>query len=84
MNRCKENKEETCKSYPLCYGCNFFEKPTNYDRIRNMSVEKFAAQLLIKFDSEMGIYETDASVFNTYGEALKAKIKWLETEVSDE
>lgn len=49
-----------------------------------MSVEKFAAQLLIKFDSEMGIYETDASVFNTYGEALKAKIKWLETEVSDE
>lgn len=57
---------------------------TNYDRIKNMSVEEFAAQLIIKFDSEMGIYETDASVKNTYGEALKAKIKWLETEVSDE
>ena len=56
---------------------------TNYEHIKSMSVEKFA-QLLIKFDSEMGIYETDASVFNTYDEALKAEIKWLESEVSDE
>ena len=45
MSNCKENKEEICKSYPLCYGCNSFEKPTNYDRIRNMSVEEMAVFL---------------------------------------
>ena len=53
MSNCKENKEEICKSYPLCYGCNSFKKPTNYDRIRNMSVEEIANMMFKLSDCEI-------------------------------
>lgn len=42
MERCIENAESHCKSYPRCYGCNSFRKPTNADRIRAMSDEELA------------------------------------------
>ena len=41
-NKCTENAEQTCRSYPLCYGCNAFRNPTNYDSIRNMSIDEMA------------------------------------------
>lgn len=41
-NKCIENAEQRCKSYPNCYGCGAYRKPTNYDRIRKMSVEEMA------------------------------------------
>lgn len=42
MERCIENAEGHCKSYPRCYGCNMFREPTNADRIRAMSDEELA------------------------------------------
>ena len=45
MERCIENAEGHCKSYPRCYGCNMFREPTNADRIRAMSDEELAAFL---------------------------------------
>ena len=42
MERCMENAESHCKSYPRCYGCNAFRNPTNADRIRSMSDEELA------------------------------------------
>lgn len=42
MERCMENAESHCKSYPHCYGCNAFRNPTNADRIRHMSDEELA------------------------------------------
>lgn len=46
MERCIENAESHCKSYPRCYGCNMFREPTNADRIRAMSDEELAVFLL--------------------------------------
>lgn len=31
---CKENAQLRCDSYPHCYGCNAYENPTNFDRIK--------------------------------------------------
>ena len=32
---CKEHAESRCDCYPhLCYGCNAFANPTNFDRIK--------------------------------------------------
>ena len=42
MERCIENAESHCKSYPRCYGCGAFRNPTNADRIRVMSDEELA------------------------------------------
>ena len=42
MERCIENAENHCKSYPRCYGCGAFRTPTNADRIRSMNDEELA------------------------------------------
>lgn len=46
MERCIENAESHCKSYPRCYGCNAFRNPTNADRIRAMSDAELAKWLV--------------------------------------
>ena len=43
---CKEHAESRCDCYPnLCYGCNAFVNPTNFDRIKrkifDMTIEEF-------------------------------------------
>jgi hypothetical protein len=43
---CSEHEEWKCGNYPhLCYGCNAFANPTNFDRIKyevlRMDMEKF-------------------------------------------
>ena len=43
---CKEHAESKCDCYPYhCYGCNAFENPTNFDRIKHsilkMNMEEF-------------------------------------------
>ena len=43
--KCMEKEEHTCKSYPNCNGCNAYRKPTNYDRLMNMSIEELAELL---------------------------------------
>ena len=61
---------------------------TNYDRIRNMSVEEMANFLLdIGFDYEYGDYVTGSNeryADYDYEKALAEEIKWLESEVESE
>lgn len=43
---CKEHAESRCDCYPnLCYGCNAFVNPTNFDQIKRniaeMDIDKF-------------------------------------------
>lgn len=80
MNKCKENKEQTCNSYPLCYGCNSFEKPTNYDRIRNMSVEEMAEWLA--YSNLKQCKKDFLKCIKTT--CLNCQKEWLESEVSED
>ena len=63
-------------------------KQTNYDRIRNMSVEEMAEFLLdTRYDYEYTDYVTGSDKrFPTYAyeKALAEEIKWLESEVESE
>ena len=65
-----------------------FEKPkTNYDRIRNMSVEEMAEFLLdISYDNEyMDWVTSNGELFADYHykKALAEEIKWLECEATE-
>ena len=77
--RCVENAESQCKSYPNCYGCNSFRKPTNYDRIRNMSIEEMADYICHNYKCRKCDWE-----HNTCSSKCVEGIKrWLETEVAE-
>lgn len=46
---CKEHAEQRCDCYPnLCYGCNAFKNPTNFDRIK-YNIFKMDIDELIEF-----------------------------------
>ena len=64
------------------------KKQTNYDRIRNMSVEELAKFLLdVRWDYEYSEYVTGSGErFADYHfeKALAEEIKWLESEVDTE
>lgn len=42
LSYCVNHLESTCNSWPLCYGCNNFMNPTNYDKIIKMRPEELA------------------------------------------
>ena len=65
---CMHPLRNTCNDWPLCYGCTLFKNPTQYDRIRAMSIEEmahFIAEIVsenteissIKSDGEIGILQ---------------------------
>lgn len=58
------------------------EPTTNYDRIRNMSVEEMA-QLFV-YCNDFHSFSTSNGTYDRFDEALKAEIEWLMKEVSDE
>lgn len=75
------------ETFPEVGGCPAHRKPTNYDRIRNMSVEEMAAFLLdVGYDNEYDEWvTTNKEYFGYYQEqkALSEEIKWLESEVTE-
>ena len=88
--RCVDNAESHCKSYPNCCGCNSFRKPTNYDRIRNMSVEemakiipKFLMAHLNKYGKALGLDEVIPTK-DEMKETEKEWKQWLEREVDND
>lgn len=88
MSNCKDNKEESCKSYPLCYGCNAFQNPTYYDLIRSMSVAEMA-EFIAKERMSVGkntleLVGYSQEYIDNLQNGARAVIKeWLESEVSD-
>ena len=64
------------------------KKQTNYDRIRNMSVEEMAEEILVaKFSNLLPEPIYCALPLNKFygnnNEAVKEVVKWLETEVEE-
>ena len=84
MERCMENAESYCKSYPRCCGCGAFRTPTNADRIREMSDEELAELfgaiirereiILLRELREKGV---DASIVEVPELTYKAHLEWL-------
>lgn len=72
-NVCLENAENTCRSYPQCYGCNSFKTPTNYHKVISMGVEELAEFLSHFADG----YHTP----NQNKQRRKNMKDWLESEV---
>ena len=73
----------------VCIMCGYEigKVKTNYDRIRNMSVEELADFLLdVRWDYEYGDYITGSGerfADYNYEKALAEEIKWLEAEVTE-
>ena len=82
--KCIEKAEQTCKSYPNCYGCNAYRNPTNYDRIRNMSVVEMARFLSAYMYSYKLPPEVDFIWRNNQISIFGALKQWLESEVAND
>lgn len=80
VNKCAEKAEQVCKSYPNCYGCNAFRNPTNYDKIKHMSIDEVADMIrcFVMCDTcpASNFCDTDVDC----GETFK---KWLESEAEE-
>ena len=91
MERCIENVESYCKSYPRCYGCNSFRMPTNADRIRAMSDEELAELfgailrereiILLQQMRKQGV---EASIMEMPKLTFNAHLEWLQQPVGDD
>jgi len=92
MERCMENAEIYCKSYPRCNGCNAFREPTNADLVRAMSDEELAELfgaiirereiILLRELREKGV---EASIVEIPELTYNAHLEWLKqpAEVED-
>jgi hypothetical protein len=72
VKTCADFTEEHCALHPQCHGCPAHKKPTNYDRIRNMSVEEMAEFILMM------------AIGYCSGQVPKNIKEWLESEVEGE
>lgn len=57
--------------------CNYIPVPTNADRIRAMSDEELAEQL-IQYRDDWGDYCTHKGCYATQKEAVKSETEWLQ------
>ena len=88
MERCMENAEGYCKSYPRCYGCGAFRNPTNADLVRGMCDEELAELfgaiirereiILLQELREKGV---EASIVEVPELTYNAHLEWLKQPV---
>lgn len=85
-NKCTEKAEYTCRSYPNCYGCNAYRNPTNYDKIKHMSLDEIAKNIYLHAHN-MCSFCTYSKGWHCTSE-LKTCVngikQWLESEVEEE
>lgn len=85
MNKCKDcKKEKTCPSKEGSHKYCFEPKPqTNYDRIKSMSVEEIAQEMIF-FTPECEAFHyvgLSGKYTATAEETIENNVKWLESEV---
>lgn len=69
------------ETFPEVGGCPAYKKPTNYDRIRNMSVEEMAELFLHNYKCNKCAFNFLTIACN--GNCFEGITKWLKTEVME-
>lgn len=78
-----DNKEHFNKVQSVARDCIDHKPITQFDRIKAMSVEELAEQL-IEYRDDWGDFATNIGYFEKYEVALAKEIEWLESEVQGE
>lgn len=78
---CIENVENTCKSYPKCYGCNSFRNPTNKEN-ESFRVEKVKEKLPLETLYAVGSLKPNTIVINCEKIIIAQKSVGIEIEAT--